>query len=503
MDRYKKFPMKWGIVGLLVVMFFVTIPYNEGLGAFEEQEDYTFLVKYKEGARILSEIKYSGNLKERKQVTQEIEKLVFDTEEEEAAIQKALESQPFVERVERDVERYLLETPNDPYFTAQWWLPHVHAPSMWSLASAAPKDTVVAVIDTGIEDTHEDLQNRIAPAGYNFFHGDDDVTDIHGHGTRVAGVVAAEMNNGVGGIGVAGSFNTSVLPLKVLHAGDVSYVSALIQAIDYAVAQDVEVINLSLGGPQISTLENEAIQRAIEAGIVVVAAAGNDALKGNPVNYPAAYDNVFSIGAVNRQNTRASFSAYNDYVDFVAPGESITTTTLAGKYASVSGTSFAAPIVAGTVAAMRALDPLLTIEEVGGLLKTTATDLGALGRDAHYGDGLINLETLSAVLQPFPGDFSRMLVEDDKVFTIRFNQPLHPEKDYREDIVISHHADGRDPVSTIQTVVNPQNPYELFVSPTTKWDADVHYMTISKTLQNANGGTLADDVTMKFFSMNE
>lgn len=489
-------------MGLLVVIFFMAMPHNEVLGAFEEREDYTFLVKYSEGARILSEIKYSEGLKERKQVTEEIDKLVFEAEQEEVAIQKALENQPFVERVERDVERYLLEAPNDPYFTTQWWLPHVQAPSMWSLASATQKDAVVAVIDTGIEGSHEDLKNRIAPGGYNFFHDDDDVTDIHGHGTGVAGVVAAEMSNGVGGVGVSGNFNTSVLPLKVFHTGDISYVSTLIQAIDYAVAQEVDVINLSLGGPQVSTLENEAIQGAIEAGIVVVAAAGNEALKGNPINYPAAYDNVFSIGAVNRQNARASFSTYNEFVDFVAPGESITTTGLQGKYVSANGTSYAAPIVSGAVAAMRALDSSLTIEEIKGLLKTTAIDLGAPGRDLHYGEGLIDLEAVSEILQPFSVDFPRMIVEEDKVFTVRFNQSLQADEDYGDKIVISNEEDGHAPPLEIEVAVNPEDPYELFVSPATRWAPGVHYMTISKTLQNVNGGTLENDVRMKFFVMN-
>lgn len=499
MSWKKQFHSKWMISSVIAILLLIFIPEGYVVEAGGERQGHSFLVKYSEDVRVLAHVQSSAEVKGREQVTDGVELITYSTNLEEAKIQAELESLPFVEFVEPNVERRLFASPNDPYFNTQWWLPHIEAQEMWALSGDQQKETVVAVIDTGIESGHDDLKNRIASGGYNFFHNNTNVTDVHGHGTQVSGVIAAEMHNGLGGVGITGNFNTSVLPLKVLHTGEVSYVSAIIQAIDYAVSQEVDVINLSLGGARASTLENEAIQRAIDAGIVVVAAAGNEALKGNSLSYPASYDNVFSVGAVTATNKRASFSNYNAYIDFVAPGKAIPTTTLYGTYASVSGTSFSAPIVAGTVALMRAIDPTLTIEEVRGLLRQTATDLGAPGRDWHFGEGLINLKRLEEALKPFPGDFPWMIVEDSKVFTVKFNQPLDSSKDYGQDIVISRHADGGNQDSTLTATVNPDMPNELFVSSKEKWASGAHYMKVSKALQNVREQALDEDVWVKFY----
>jgi uncharacterized protein YjdB len=216
------------------------------------------------------------------------------------------------------------------------------------------------------------------------------MSDPNGHGTSVSGVIAAQVNNGTGVAGIAGEFDVDILPIRVANYKGESYVSDIIKAIDYAISKQVDVINLSLGSNQYSSLENAAIQRAASAGIIVVAAAGNEAADGNPVSYPASYENVISVGAVNQLNKRSSFSTYNAYVDVAAPGEGVWTTTLSQGYGYVNGTSFASPITAGVLAMAKGLNPDLTVEGATELIHKTADDLGEAGFDNEYGYGLVN-----------------------------------------------------------------------------------------------------------------
>ncbi|WP_194841423.1 S8 family serine peptidase [Sporosarcina obsidiansis] len=300
--------------------------------------------------------------------------------------------------VEPNYERQLFVSVNDPYIGYQWWVSQVQPQSIWSRKGSQQKNIVVAVIDSGIATNHEDLQGRIQPGGYNFYSNNTNVSDVHGHGTMVAGVISATSGNGIGISGITGAYNIKVLPLKVSHASGSSRVSDIVKAIDYAISSKVDVINLSLGSAQSSSAENAAVQRAIQAGITVVAAAGNEALKGNSISYPASYEHVISVGAVDQQNSRAAFSNYNPYVSVVAPGTEIYTTDLSNSYSSVNGTSFSAPMVAGAAAIAKSLQPDVTPQQIKGLLEDTATDLGNPGKDSHFGAGLLNLERLNSKL---------------------------------------------------------------------------------------------------------
>lgn len=276
---------------------------------------------------------------------------------------------------------------NDPYYEKQWWLQSVNAPSVWEKISSNDP-IVVAVIDSGIEQRHDDLKNRIASGGYNFINNSRYVYDINGHGTAVSGTIVAEANNNKGIAGVTGPLNVKVLPLQAGYYDGSLYRSDIVRSINYAIDMGVDVINLSCGSDSYSYIENQAIQDAISKGIVVVASAGNDGKR--LYKYPASYDNVISVGSISPNDSISSFSNYNNKVDFVAPGEDIYTTGLYNSYNYCDGTSFSTPIASGVVAMMKAVDPTLSPKDINRLLAENAIDKGPLGKDIYYGHGLID-----------------------------------------------------------------------------------------------------------------
>lgn len=234
---------------------------------------------------------------------------------------------------------------NDPRYTEQWALPAIGAPSAWAqLPTDMPKVTV-AVIDSGICASHPDLTGRIE-AGWDFVENDAVPQDDFGHGCAVAGVIAANTGNGIGIAGVAP--NAQIMPLRVLNANGLGSYSDVAAAIVYAADNGAQVINLSLGGSSpSSTLEN-AVNYALSKGVTLVAAAGNNGTEG--VLYPAAYPDVVAVGSVDPNMQHSSFSNYGAQVDIWAPGRDILTTKRDGSYVLMSGTSFAAPYVAGAEA---------------------------------------------------------------------------------------------------------------------------------------------------------
>lgn len=383
------------LFSIILTMFIMPVAYGKS-----NDEPAEFIVKYAEDMRKVMNENLSKKVEFQEKITEQVELLIFPATENAEEIQKQLESDPSIAIVERNYMRQLKTTTNDPYYSSQWWIPHVNAQSFWTSVEKQQKKTVVAVIDSGIDLTHEDLRGKIEPGGYNFYSDNTNIADVNGHGTNVAGVIAANSNNRIGITGVTGPFDITILPIRISDKDGYSYISDLVKSIDYAIAKKVDVINLSLGGSQHSAIENEAVQRAIRAGITVVAAAGNEAQKGNQINYPASYQNVLSIGAVDRYNNRAMFSNYNSFVDLTAPGQSIYTTTLYSQYEQVNGTSFSTPIVAGAVAMMKALEPELTLVEIKNALQQTATDLGAPGIDPHFGAGVLNMKKLSEQFAP-------------------------------------------------------------------------------------------------------
>jgi len=235
-------------------------------------------------------------------------------------------------------------TPNDPLYSQQWALPVMNVPDAWPLLPPDTPSIAVAVIDSGICANHPDLAGRILP-GYDFIQSDTTPQDEYGHGCGVAGVIAANPNNSQGIAGVAP--NTRIMPLRVLDAQGSGTYSNVAAAMIYAADNGAQIINLSLGGASPSTTLENAVNYAVERGVLVVAAAGNT---GGSVIYPAAYADVVAVASVDQNLQRSSFSSYGPEVDLLAPGRDIMTTRADGTYAPMTGTSFAAPQVAGIAA---------------------------------------------------------------------------------------------------------------------------------------------------------
>ncbi|WP_050804642.1 S8 family peptidase [Sporosarcina newyorkensis] len=390
-----RYMLSYLMVAFLVFISSATYSFAETIDTSSNE----LLVKYAELPQsIAAPIPLPNTAEQVETVTSSVELLSFPNEMDLMQAAEQLEENPFIVAVEPNHERSVSVT-NDVFYTNQWWLPHVHAEQLWPLAAKQKKQAVVAVIDSGIDTTHEDLVGRIAPGGFNFIDQTQNIQDVNGHGTSVAGIIAANSNNRKGIAGVTGSYGVSILPLKTVHDDGKSTVADNLKAIDYAIQKGADVINISQGGTSPSTIEQDAIRRAVRAGIPIVASAGNDALKGNPTMYPAAYDEVISVGSVNQRNRRSDFSNYNNQVDIVAPGEQIYTTGISNHYVIANGTSFSAPIVAGTVAMMKAIVPELSVKEITNVLTKTAKDLGPAGKDAEYGFGLLNSKQIKAELE--------------------------------------------------------------------------------------------------------
>ena len=255
-------------------------------------------------------------------------------------------------------------------------------------ATTGSASVIVAVVDTGVELTDPELDSKITSgpnAGYDFVNSDTDPTDDHGHGTHVAGTIAAESNNAVGVAGIC--WACKIMPVKALNSIGRGSMLDVAAGIDWARTHGATVVNLSLGSTGDSITLHTAVDNAFAAGVVVVGAAGNDGTLG--VLYPARYDNAIAVGATDSTDTVASFSNFGPQLDVTAPGVSILSTVLGSGYSAWNGTSMATPHVAGVVGLMKSVgitDPAT----IRAKLIATATDLGPAGFDNSYGYGRIN-----------------------------------------------------------------------------------------------------------------
>ncbi|MBV7329003.1 S8 family peptidase [Chloroflexi bacterium TSY] len=265
----------------------------------------------------------------------------------------------------------------------------IQMPTAWDLERGHQR-VLVAILDTGIDIHHVEFGNRIVQ-GYDFANGDTDPSDDHGHGTHVAGVVAAEMDNGHGSVGVCP--RCRILPIKVLNRSNRGTWSAIIKGIIFAVDNGAQIINLSLGGATPSKSVEAAIRYAQEHDVLVVAAVGNS--KSSTPFYPAAYDGVISVSASTKEDNAWPMSNYGSYIDVAAPGHMIYSTfngdsASGNNYAYMSGTSMAAPYVAGLAGLLLSQNSKRTPSEVITLIQQSAVDLGAPGWDPIFGHGRIN-----------------------------------------------------------------------------------------------------------------
>lgn len=301
--------------------------------------------------------------------------------------------------------------PNDTLYSEyQWNLPEIATETGWNVTKGS-EDIVVAVLDTGVQLDHPDLQGRIVE-GKNIVDPSNPPEDDVGHGTHVAGIIAAEVNNNEGVAGM--TWFTKIMPIKVLDSTGSGSTYSVAEGIIWATDHGANVINMSLGNYAEAEFLHDALRYAYDHGVVIIAATGND--NTDRPGYPAAYAEVLAVSATDPDETRAEYSNYGDYIDVVAPGTSIPSTYPGSRYAALSGTSMACPHVAALASLIRAANPELTNEEVMDLLRRTARDLGESGKDIEFGYGQIDVKSAlqsadgsSTSLQLYPQQVRREL----------------------------------------------------------------------------------------------
>jgi subtilisin family serine protease len=305
-------------------------------------------------------------------------------------VQAAFAKHNAVQYVEKDYIFELAVLPNDQYYSNQWHLPAINAPSAWDISQGS--SIPIAILDTGVDPNHSDLKNKLV-LGYNFYNNNNDWSDVCGHGTAVAGSASAITNNGIGVAGVA--WNNPIIPIKITDANCYGYYSSMINGIVYAADKGARVANISFqifNGAALS----DAARYMNDRGGWVVAAAGNTGKLEDYADNPY----IISVGATSSSGTITSFSSYGPYVDFAAPGSSIYTTRVGSTYGYASGTSFASPIVSGVVALVVSNNPSMNSQQIYDALKNSAVDKGTTGRDNYYGWGVV--DAYGALLQNSP-----------------------------------------------------------------------------------------------------
>jgi len=306
----------------------------------------------------------------------------------------ALKKNPAIAYIEEDIEVQAIAD------TMPWGVDRIDADVVQAGGNTGT-GVKIAIIDTGIDYTHPDLNDNYK-GGYDFVNNDADPKDDNGHGTHCAGIAAAE-SNGVGVIGVAPQ--AYLYAVKVLNSRGSGTLSGIILGIEWSVNNNMQVASMSLGTSTYTQSLKDACDNAYVAGLILVAAAGNEG-DGNPdtieYSYPAAYESVIAVGATDIYDVAPYWSNTGPYVELAAPGVSIYSTlptyrvTLSRSYGynygTLSGTSMACPHVTGTVALVISSDPTLTSTQVRDRLITTADDLGTTGKDNVYGYGLVDAD---------------------------------------------------------------------------------------------------------------
>ena len=338
------------------------------------------------------------------------------------AVETWLSHDVHVASFEEDAVRQFDMVPNDPKLNQLWGMTKIDAQDAWGISTGS-RNVVVAVIDTGVDCAHTDLAANIwtNPGeiagngvdddgngfvndlhGYDFANNDADPMDDNGHGTHVSGTIAAVGNNAQGVAGV--NWSVSIMPLKFLDSQGSGYLSDAIRAVNYATMErtrygvNVRVMNNSWGGGEFSAAMQTAIQAANQAGILFVAAAGNNGANNDrAAQYPANCDspNVISVAATDQNDQLASFSNYGAAtVDVAAPGVSIYSTIPGNKYAMYSGTSMATPFVSGVAALAWSIDPNASVADVRNAILRGADPLPGLSGKVASGGRLDAYNTL-------------------------------------------------------------------------------------------------------------
>src|ERR1051325_708904 len=273
-------------------------------------------------------------------------------------------------------------TPNDPWFGSwEWYLTKIGAPAAWSITTG-DKSIIIAILDTGVESTHPDLQAKLAP-GWNVYDNNSDTHDVYGHGTMVAGTAAASSNNAQGVAAIA--WNCPIMPIRISALDGTASYSAMASGLTWAADHGARVANLSYKASTSATVTSAASYFESKGG-GVTAAAGNQATFDSSSDNP----NILTVSATDVNDLLYAYSNSGNNIDLAAPGL-VFTTNPGATYANTGGTSVAAPIVAGAGALVLSANPTLTGTQVQDILKQSADDLGPTGWDTSYGWGRVNV----------------------------------------------------------------------------------------------------------------
>jgi len=309
----------------------------------------------------------------------------------------------------------LMQTPSDPDLEYNWGHQAVGAYEAWDITTGSGA-IKVAVIDTGVDGSDPDLQNRLIP-GYDFVNGDDDPdnADVATHGTLVSKIIGAEAENTVEGevwgtVGMA--WECGIMPLKVFDDNnpDKSGSSDIVaEAIYYAAENGADIINMSLGGPEQCQVVKEAMEYANENGILIIVSSGNS---GDGIMYPAAYQEAMSVGAFGQGGEIEDYSCRGKEMSITAPGQILASKDQSGQTIS-NGTSFSAPYVSGAAVLLKSMHASWTPSELRWALENSATDAGEAGWDNIYGKGRLNAFEALNLQSPPPDDGNDSISEKE------------------------------------------------------------------------------------------
>jgi subtilisin family serine protease len=308
----------------------------------------------------------------------------------EAAVAK-LKADPMVASAEFD-RAVILDAVkvNDPQRGKQYALDTVNANEAWGL-TMGKSDVTIAIVDSGVDLEHPDLKAKLIKPKSTV---DASAKDDMGHGTHVAGIAAALTNNNEGIAGLAA--NAKIMPVRVLGGPSGGSAATVAEGVIYAADNGADVINMSLGFYDKPDVLEKAVQYALKKNVVIVATMGNNNIERK--RYPAAFDGVIAVGSTDESDKKSTFSNFGDWISVSAPGSNIMSTfptypvQINGTktYASLSGTSMAAPLVAGLAGLIRSQHANMAPAQVKALLEKTSVDLGTKGFDKNFGHGRID-----------------------------------------------------------------------------------------------------------------
>lgn len=278
---------------------------------------------------------------------------------------------------------------NDAYYYRQWIIGFTNSDLAWRILR--PKKVVkIALVDSGVDYNNPDLKNRVLKnSGYNFVNDNTNVMDYLGHGTQVAGIIAAQGGNKIGITGIVGGLNVKLIPVKVLDNQGRGPSDVVANGIRYGADMGADIINVSIDFEVHDRAIEDALNYAWNKGSFVVVASGNSNSSCDSYS-PAGDEYAYTVAAIDEQYKRPYFSSYGKAVKVAAPGVDILTTTLSDNYEEESGTSMSAPIVAGIAAMMKAQNPSLTPNQIASILNSSAMDVIDKGWDKYSGYGLVN-----------------------------------------------------------------------------------------------------------------